>query len=171
MESPSCPNCNKDFVRRAHRQGPAEVLFSLFYLYPFRCQLCTQRFLALQWGYRYKRYTPDRREYLRIPVRVHAAFLGEASRGEGTAADLSMRGCALATDTRPAQGEVLRLKLDLQNGRPETIEVEAAVVRNVVGRQYGLEFLRIHSQEKEQLGKIIEHHLHSRPMYQARLVS
>jgi hypothetical protein len=146
------------------------VLFSLFYLYPFRCQLCTHRFLALQWGCRYKRYTPDRREYLRIPVRAHAAFWGEESRGEGTAANLSMRGCALATDTRPTQGEVLRLKLNMRNGHP-AIEVEAAVVRNVVGLQYGLEFLRIRSQEKEQLGKIIEYHLHSRPMSQARVVS
>ncbi len=171
MKSPSCPSCNKDFVRRSQRQGHAEVVVSLFYLYPFRCQLCTHRFFAMQWGRRYRRYTPDRREYLRIPVRVHATFLGEESRGEGTTTNLSMRGCALATDTRPTQGEVLRLKLNMQNGHPETIEVEAAVVRNVLGRQYGLEFLRLHSQEKERLGKIIEQHLHSRPMYQARLVS
>ena len=70
----------------------------------------------------------------------------------------------------PQAVEGLRLMLNMRNGHPE-IEVEAAVVRNVVGRQYGLEFLRIHSQEKEQLGKVIEHHLHSRPMQQARLVS
>lgn len=42
--SPQCPRCGSDRVRRANRRGISECLFSLVYLYPFRCQACRHRF-------------------------------------------------------------------------------------------------------------------------------
>lgn len=50
-----CPACGGTLARRAHRNGLAEKMFSILYLYPFRCQLCGHRFLTLQWGTRYHR--------------------------------------------------------------------------------------------------------------------
>ena len=50
-----CPACGGTLARRAHRNGLAEKIFSVLYVYPFRCQFCAHRFLALQWGARYHR--------------------------------------------------------------------------------------------------------------------
>lgn len=54
-----CPECGGTLARRAHRHGLAGLLVSVMYIYPFRCQLCTHRFLTLQWGIRYHRIAQD----------------------------------------------------------------------------------------------------------------
>ncbi len=55
LVSVPCPECGGTLARRSHRSGLAEEMFSLIYLYPFRCQLCAHRFFALQWGVHYHR--------------------------------------------------------------------------------------------------------------------
>ena len=52
-ESPRCPACHADAVRRSGRQGVLERLLSVVYIYPFRCTRCGQRVRAMQWGARY----------------------------------------------------------------------------------------------------------------------
>ena len=155
MEYPQCPTCRKNFVRRSHRRGVIEHAITLFYTYPFRCQLCTNRFYAFQWGARFERYAPDRREYVRIPIQVPVAFSGEQVQGQGTVVNLSMRGCALETNTQPRSGEVLGLRLDALNGCPRIV-IEAAVVRSIVRNEVGLEVLRIQESEREKLRHVIE---------------
>ncbi len=155
MAYPQCPTCRKNFVRRSQRQGVIEHTASLVYIYPFRCQLCTRRFRAFHLGARFERYTPDRREYVRIPIRLPVAFSGEQVQGQGTVVNLSMRGCALETNAPPHSGEVLCLRLDALNGIPR-IEIEAAVVRSIVRNEVGLEVLRIQEAEREKLRQVIE---------------
>jgi hypothetical protein len=55
-----CPNCSSEYVTRASRAG-LERLMSLFYIYPFRCQLCWHRFRLFQWGVTYRRIELDSR--------------------------------------------------------------------------------------------------------------
>ena len=55
MPRPLCPRCSREYVKRVSRVGLGERLISLFYVYPFRCQLCGHRFQLLQWGVEYKR--------------------------------------------------------------------------------------------------------------------
>jgi len=43
--SSECPKCSSDAIKRAHRQGLKERLFSLFSFYPYRCRKCNHRFL------------------------------------------------------------------------------------------------------------------------------
>lgn len=71
-EYPACPSCRTNVVRRSRRQGFLEQTISLLYVYPFRCRLCSYRFLALQWGARFERYTPDLKAHAGIPARVRA---------------------------------------------------------------------------------------------------
>lgn len=59
LDYPPCPQCRKNLVRRSRRRGIYERTVSLLYVYPFRCQHCAHRFLALQWGTLYERYYPD----------------------------------------------------------------------------------------------------------------
>jgi predicted HAD superfamily Cof-like phosphohydrolase len=53
----SCPRCGKSFVRRSGRKGLKERLLSLVYLYPFRCQVCANRFRAFQFRPQYVKRT------------------------------------------------------------------------------------------------------------------
>src|SRR5437867_8776734 len=104
LEFPECPRCQKGFVRRSKRRGVYEHSVSLLYFYPYRCQLCTHRFVALRWGARTGRYTPDRREYVRIPVHASAAFSGVQVQGKGTLDNLFMSVCAMITTFQPRHG-------------------------------------------------------------------
>ena len=67
-----CPACGGALARRAHRNGLAEKMFSVLYVYPFRCQLCWHRFLALQWGTRYHRIAQDSRDHRLVGTPVRA---------------------------------------------------------------------------------------------------
>ena len=71
-----CPKCGGTLARRSHRSGLAEEMLSVVYVYPFRCQLCAHRFLALQWGARYHRIAQDfgNRHLGGTPVRAGQFF-------------------------------------------------------------------------------------------------
>jgi len=93
-----CPRCGKSFARRSHRQGLKERLLSLLYLYPFRCQVCANRFRAFQFRTRYVKRTVDRRQYVRLATRIPTTFAedikpGEQRGGEGVVTDISLGGC------------------------------------------------------------------------------
>gem|GEM_PF-3187852 len=42
-----CPNCNGLVMRRSKRRGRLEWLLSVLQMYPYRCEICHRRFLAL----------------------------------------------------------------------------------------------------------------------------
>jgi DNA-directed RNA polymerase subunit RPC12/RpoP len=52
-----CPQCSGKLVQRTRRRGLRERLWSLFWIYPFRCQRCGHRFRTQQQGVRYVRTT------------------------------------------------------------------------------------------------------------------
>lgn len=85
-----CPNCSKEYVARVARVGLVEGLLGLFYIYPFKCQLCGCRFSALQWGVRYLRMEEDRREYERLPSAFPVAFNAEDLGGHRPASAATM---------------------------------------------------------------------------------
>ena len=145
-----CPNCSKEYVARVARVGFAESLLGLFYIYPFKCQLCGCRFSAMQWGVRYMRMEEDRREYERLATAFLLSFTAEDGPGGGVACDVSMSGCTFRAESRQLkEGTVLILRLQVANDSdPVTVE---AVVRNVRQDHVGVEFLRFQPAEKERL--------------------
>lgn len=155
---PRCPQCGKDFVRRSHRQGAFEHLLSAVYVYPFRCQLCTYRFRAFEWGAQYKRHLIDQREYERIPVRLTVNVSGDRGKGQGTLTDLSMGGCTLQTEVTFVPGELLQLSFQPTEKDP-AISVEAAVVRSARSTNLGVEFLRLQAAQKDALRQFVFRHL------------
>ena len=100
MAQLKCPNCGREFVRRVSRSGLLEVLLSYFYVYPFKCQLCGERFRQCEWGVRYVRVDEDRREYERMEISFPVSFFGQDISGEGIVIGLSMGGCALQTQIK-----------------------------------------------------------------------
>ncbi len=151
---PTCPLCQSTYVRRAHRAGFLEQALSLFYLYPFRCQLCSARFTALQWGVRYSAQTEDPRQYERISVHFPVLFGNAQTVGKGVVTDVSVADCAISTDLPLKQGDALQLELYPKSGRPPII-VAQAVVRSVRQGLVGVQFVDVEESEKARLNRFV----------------
>jgi PilZ domain len=95
----------------------------------------------------------DRREYLRIPVRLFLSFSGGKIRGEGTVLDLSMGGCIIKSRTQVHENDIFYLQLSLDDGEPP-LEV-AAMVRSVSARGIAFKFLRA-AQENKRLHAFVQ---------------
>jgi predicted HAD superfamily Cof-like phosphohydrolase len=123
-----CPRCGKSFVRRSHRKGLKEHMLSLVYLYPFRCQVCANRFRAFQLRVHYVKRTVDQRQYGRLSTQIPTTFirLGEQRVGEGVVTDISLGGCYLQTVVQLSTGTLLSLKLQTEQ-QTSAIAVEAAM--------------------------------------------
>ena len=150
MAQLKCPNCGREFVRRVSRSGLLEVLLSYFYVYPFKCQLCGERFRQCEWGVRYVRVDEDRREYERMEISFPVSFFGQDISGEGIVIGLSMGGCTLQTQIKLETGAILNLSLHISKDVAPVI-VDAATVRNVQAGTVGVEFLLWQQGERERL--------------------
>src|SRR3989441_7527009 len=95
-----CPRCGGQSVRRSSRVGAFERLISSLYVYPFRCQRCSHRFRALNWGHRYPHPKGERRDYERVAVRLPARLTAGTESADAETTHLSVSGCAVRTDAR-----------------------------------------------------------------------
>jgi hypothetical protein len=94
----------------------------------------------------------DRREHLRIPVRLYLSFSGGKVKGEGTVLDLSMGGCIIKSETQVHVDDIFYLEIALDRGEAP-VEV-AAMVRSVSSRGIAFKFLRKAQENKRLLGFI-----------------
>jgi hypothetical protein len=167
VSNPICPACSKPFVKRVRRQGIGEWLISLFYIYPFKCQLCAHRFKSLQWGVRYVRVDEDRREYDRMAMNFPVTISGDNIETQGTMLDISLGGCTLTAESELPVGEIVSLALQISNDTLPVI-VEAAVVRNVRLNNVGIEFLSLQQYDKDRLQIFIRGALRGRNRWTAK---
>jgi hypothetical protein len=49
MDRWHCPKCQGMRIVRSRRRGPLEWLFRVIRLYPFRCDICSYRFMRFTW--------------------------------------------------------------------------------------------------------------------------
>jgi len=154
MSDPVCPQCGKDFVQRVSRDGLLERLVSLAYVYPYRCQFCTHRFHAMEWGVRYERQMIDKRQFERHPVHCPATLSWEQGQGTGTVTDLSVQGCKLTTEARLQPTTILQLQVRLTAQEPALV-VEAATVRSAQAGTIGVHFLRLQPEAQETLSEFV----------------
>lgn len=150
MAQLKCPNCNREFVRRVARVGFIERLLGLFYIYPFKCQLCGFRFRFLQRGVRYVRVEEDHREYDRIQMSFPLSYSGDGITGEGLTLNISMGGCSFTASSEMPDGAIVKLALKISSDAAPVI-VDAAVVRYLRNQVVGVEFLRWQPGERERL--------------------
>ena len=94
----------------------------------------------------------DRREHLRIPVRLYLSFSGGKVKGEGTVLDLSMGGCIIKSETAVHVDDIFYLEIALDKDEMP-VEV-AAMVRSVSSRGIAFKFLRKAQENKRLLGFI-----------------
>ncbi len=148
----SCPRCRKDGLLRSPPQSPREHLASFLFVAPFRCPSCSHRFLASRLWLDDPTHPIDRREHLRIPVRLFLSFSGGKVRGEGTVLDLSMGGCIIKSEAQVHKDDIFYLELSLGEGELP-LEV-AAMVLSVSARGIAFKFLRAAQENKRLLSFI-----------------
>lgn len=85
---------------------------------------------------------PESRKVRRFGVQLPCTFGDRENRHEGTVLNLSLQGCAMITEKRPALSSYLSLQIDLLDGAAP-IAIELAGVRWVCGVRCGLEFIRV----------------------------
>jgi len=150
---PQCPSCQSIYVRRTHRVGAFEQMLSVFYVYPFRCQLCSARFTFFQWGVRYDKQE-DLRQYERIGVQFAVLFSSAQTTGKGVVTDVSVADCAFETSLPLKPGETLKLELYAKSGRPPII-VEQAVIRSIRQRIVGVQFIAVSETDTARLHRLV----------------
>lgn len=148
----NCPQCRHEQVLRARPLSASERVAAIFLLSPFACQHCSCRFLASRIGLDRPRHPIDRREHLRIPVRLYLSFSGGKVRGEGTVLDLSMGGCIIKSETQVRVDDIFYLEI-ATGSQEQPLEV-AAMVRSVSPRGIAFKFLRAAQENKRLLAFI-----------------
>ncbi len=145
----NCPQCRRDKVVRCRPLSTSERMASLFMMAPFSCQECSCRFMASKIGVKTTQQVVDRREHLRIPVRLYLSFSGGKVRGEGIVMDLSVGGCIIKSDTLVHLDDIFYLEITTDQSEPP-LEV-AAMVRSVSQRGIAFKFLRAAQENKRLL--------------------
>ena len=153
----ACPQCREGGAIRVLSRSPSEFLAALFWMAPFECQHCLYRFLARRMSMG-RSHSLERREHLRIPVKLCLSFSGGKVRAEGTVMDLSLGGCVIKSETRVHVDDIFYLEIILVENEPP-VEV-AAMVRSVSERGIAFKFLR-KAQENKRLMTFIRSRAHS----------
>jgi PilZ domain len=156
MIQTKCPKCTGEFIRRVSRRGACELLLSFFYIYPFRCQLCSHRFKLLRWRKVYHKAFYDRRELERRPVSLKTCIWAESGdHGEGIIDDLAVTGCTMTSGSAFHEGSIVRLELHVaEDDAP--IVVRSGVVRSRGTSRSEIEFLRIEHAERDRLRALVK---------------
>lgn len=156
----NCPRCQKDGVLRSLPRSIRERLASFVFVAPFKCPSCSHRFLVSRLWLDHPTHPMDRREHLRIPVRLYLSFSGGKVRGEGTVLDLSMGGCIIKSETLVHTDDIFYLQLSLSEG-DLPLEV-AAMVRSISARGIAFKFLRA-AQENKRLLAFVQAQIPDQP--------
>jgi hypothetical protein len=148
-----CPQCRQDGAVRVQAQSPREFVAALLWMVPFHCQQCDRRFLARRMSPTSVSPLTERREHMRIPVRLSLSFSGGRVRGEGTVLDMSIGGCIIQSKAHVRIDDIFYLEIILAKDEPP-VEA-AAIVRSVSTRGIAFKFLR-RAQEDKRLTAFIQ---------------
>jgi len=98
----------------------------------------------------------ERRKHPRAPVRYLGTFFSTMQRvaGEGLVLDLSLGGCRVESSRYVQPSTELTLRISLPN-QVAPFAVDRAVVRWARGRQYGLSFVALPSEEQARLRRLL----------------
>jgi hypothetical protein len=157
MSDLHCPACGASKIRLAVRKSLSDILLSGLTIYPFRCQLCADRFRTFLG----RRTSNPRRSFERVQVSFPVWFrprkatcLDEAGQ-EGVIENLSIRGCRICSATPVAIGS--RLKLEFKHSNDSLpITIEEAVVQSSGDGAIGLRFSRLLRSDERRIRQLID---------------
>ena len=95
------------------------------------------------------------RKHTRFAVQLPVSFSGDSFSEEGTILNVSAEGSAITSDTVPGAGAYLQLTMYLRE-REEPVPIDLAAVRWVSALRFGVEFIKIRSEERERLKMFVK---------------
>jgi hypothetical protein len=119
-------------------------------IYPFRCEICSFRFLSFHRGNRDIGIEEDHRQYDRWEMSFPVLLSGDGVAGEGLVVNISAGGCSINTSSLVRVGAVVKLDLKISIDVAPVI-VQAAEVRYIHGQMIGLEFTEWQQNERGRL--------------------
>jgi hypothetical protein len=124
-------------------------------VFPFRCQICTNRFLALWPGARETTQVFDQRQYKRLPTSIEAQFLADNNlRGSNRITEISMGGCTVQITSELPRGTFLDLVLKPTAG-DDSIKIGSAMVSSVRPSSMGVCFLEMDPSDRQRLSQFV----------------
>ena len=155
MRALHCSNCGSSFVRLTYEEGRVERLLSRVNVFPFRCQLCTNRFFrTFDPGGRHSTQAFDRRQYTRLTASIEAQVLEYKQLPvTNRITEISMDGCTMQTTGFP-KGSFFELVLKPTVGE-EVIHVETAMVCSIRSLSMGVRFLEIPPEHRRHLAQMV----------------
>ena len=154
MRELHCSICGSAFIRVTYQEGRVERLLSRINVFPFRCQLCTNRFRAFYSGARHNTQAFDRRQYTRLAASIEAQVLDSKQPSvTSRITDISMDGCTLQT-TGLQKGAFIELVLK-PTVEDETIRIYKAMVCSVRPSSIGIRFLDVQLEHHRRLAQVV----------------
>ncbi len=95
------------------------------------------------------------RKYPRFVADLPVSFSGENIAGEGILIDISLGGCAVSSDTCPAFGSVITLRIHLY-GDDSPLVINLAAVRWSDREKFGVEFIQVGAAHLERLQALVK---------------
>jgi len=99
----------------------------------------------------------EKRKCPRFPVMLPAVFFGERA-GGGLAVDVSLEGCRIQSVVPMPQGAYVRIRIDLIG---ETLTGDLAVVRWSKKNEFGVELIRMASDQQARLRGFLNRFSHT----------
>ncbi len=97
----------------------------------------------------------ENRNLNRIRVQFPVGIVGDLLDGKGQLVNLSPGGCRIKGDQSLKDSAYLRLMLYAPND-PTPIKIELAIIRWVSGDEFGIEFIRVHSDHQSRLRQLLK---------------
>jgi c-di-GMP-binding flagellar brake protein YcgR len=155
MKTLHCPSCGTPYVRLSPEQSKIGRILNQIKVFPFRCQLCTNRFRAFWSNAPDNILSTDRRQYKRLPTTFHADFVMDKTlQANKRVTDISMGGCTVETAETLPQGTYLELTIRPVSNQSE-ITVGTARVSSVRPEGMGIQFLEFQPEEKRRLSRVV----------------
>lgn len=97
----------------------------------------------------------DKRQYARHCIELSVCFSGDEVSYQGVVLDLSVRGCRVSSKAIIFPGEFLAMLISLP-GRDVPLAIGLAAVRWSIGREFGVEFIRMEPECQALLHRLIQ---------------
>jgi len=95
------------------------------------------------------------RKHTRFAVQLPVLFSGDQLSDSGTILNVSVEGCAIMSEAVIGTGVYLQWSMQLRE-REEPVKIDLAAVRWVSARRFGVEFIKIRSEEGERLNQFVK---------------
>ena len=155
MKTLHCPSCGTPYVRLSPEDSGIGRLLNQLKVFPFRCQLCTNRFRAFWSSAPDGVHSKDRRQYQRLPASFHADCIRENTLlSNKRVTDISMGGCTVQTTETLPHGTHLALTIRPVSSQAD-ITVQNARVSSVRPDGMGIQFLEFEPEEKRRLSRVV----------------